>query len=79
MTLSKFLACPEFTIAIAFLTIRSLLRNTLKNLGPIDSALIVLSYLKARANAKLNPDIEAENFEEWVTERFGSRLYRTFF
>ena len=53
--------------------------NTLKNLGPIDSGLIVLSYLKARAQAKLNPDVEAENFEEWVTERFGSRLYRTFF
>ncbi|MFK8183184.1 MAG: NAD(P)/FAD-dependent oxidoreductase [Phormidesmis sp.] len=53
--------------------------NTLKNLGPIDSGLIVLSYLKARAKAKLNPDDEAENFEEWVTERFGSRLYRTFF
>ncbi len=53
--------------------------NTLKNLGPIDSGLIVLSYLKARAQAKLNPNVEAENFEEWVTERFGSRLYRTFF
>lgn len=53
--------------------------NTLKNLGPIDSSLIVLSYLKARAQAKLNPDVEAENFEDWVTERFGSRLYRTFF
>lgn len=53
--------------------------NTLKNLGPVDSGLIVLSYLKARAKAKLNPDDEAENFEEWVTERFGSRLYRTFF
>jgi len=53
--------------------------NTLKNLGPIDSSLIVLSYLKARAKAKLNPDDEAENFEEWVTERFGNRLYRTFF
>ncbi|MEM6599698.1 MAG: FAD-dependent oxidoreductase, partial [Cyanobacteria bacterium P01_C01_bin.69] len=53
--------------------------NTLKNLGPIDSSLIVLSYLKARAKAKLNPDDTAENFEEWVTERFGGRLYRTFF
>ena len=53
--------------------------NTLKNLGPIDSSLIVLSYLKARTKAKLDPDNEAENFEDWVTERFGSRLYRTFF
>ena len=53
--------------------------STLKNIGPVDSTLIVLSYLKARAKAKLRPDTEAENFEEWVTERFGSRLYRTFF
>ncbi len=53
--------------------------NTLQNLGVVDSALIVLSYLKARANAKLNPDVEADNFEDWVTERFGGRLYRTFF
>jgi protoporphyrinogen oxidase len=53
--------------------------NTLKNLGPIDSTLIVLSYLKARAKATLNSEDEAENFEEWVTERFGSRLYNTFF
>ena len=53
--------------------------NTLKNLGPVDSTMIVLSYLKARAKAKMNPEFEAENFEEWVTERFGGRLYRTFF
>jgi protoporphyrinogen oxidase len=53
--------------------------NTLKNLGPIDSGLIVLSYLKARAQARLQPDVEAENFEDWVVERFGDRLYRTFF
>ncbi len=53
--------------------------STLKNIGPIDSTLIVLSYLKARAKAKLKPEREAENFEEWVTERFGQRLYRTFF
>ncbi|MBE9078743.1 NAD(P)/FAD-dependent oxidoreductase [Romeria aff. gracilis LEGE 07310] len=53
--------------------------NTLKNLGPVDSALIVLSYVKSRLKAKLNPGEEAENFEDWVVERFGNRLYRTFF
>ncbi len=53
--------------------------STLKNIGPIDSTLIVLSYLKAKIKTKLEPDREAENFEEWVTERFGRRLYRTFF
>ncbi len=53
--------------------------NALKHLGPIDSTLIVLSYLEARAKAILNPEDEAENLEKWVTERFGSRLYDIFF
>ncbi|MBD2256131.1 NAD(P)/FAD-dependent oxidoreductase [Pseudanabaena sp. FACHB-2040] len=53
--------------------------NTLLNLGPFDSSFIVLSYLKARLKTRLQPGPEAENFEDWVTERFGSRLYRTFF
>ncbi|MCL6432626.1 MAG: NAD(P)/FAD-dependent oxidoreductase [Leptolyngbyaceae cyanobacterium HOT.MB2.61] len=55
------------------------LLNTFTNLGFVPSALIVLSYLKARLQVKLNPGKEAETFEEWVTERFGARLYRTFF
>lgn len=53
--------------------------NTLLNLGIIESFLILLSYIKARVKGKLQPDIEAETFEEWVTDSFGSRLYRTFF
>lgn len=53
--------------------------NTLRNLGPVDSALIVMSYVKSRLQAKLSPGEEAENFEDWVVERFGNRLYRTFF
>lgn len=38
-----------------------------------------MSYLKAKLKARLQPDIEPENFEEWVTDRFGYRLYRMFF
>ncbi len=53
--------------------------NTLLNLGVIESSLILMSYLKAKVKAKLQPDLEAETFEEWVTDSFGSRLYRTFF
>ncbi len=53
--------------------------NTLSNLGLLTSTSIVMSYLKARLQAKLNPSWEAETFEEWVTERFGERLYRIFF
>jgi protoporphyrinogen oxidase len=53
--------------------------NTLTNLGVIQSFLILLSYLKAKLRAKLGLRPEPESFEEWVTDRFGERLYRTFF
>ncbi|KPQ36500.1 MAG: Protoporphyrinogen oxidase [Phormidesmis priestleyi Ana] len=53
--------------------------STLSNLGVTDSSLIILSYLKSRFKSKLHPGSEAENLEEWVIERFGGRLYRTFF
>jgi protoporphyrinogen oxidase len=55
------------------------LSNALANLGPIESTLIALSYLKAFTHAALNPENEAKNFEEWAIERFGSRLYNLFF
>ncbi|HAA30817.1 MAG TPA: FAD-dependent oxidoreductase [Cyanobacteria bacterium UBA8553] len=53
--------------------------NTLSNLGIITSFFILLSYLKAKLKARLQPDVEPETFEEWVTDRFGYRLYRIFF
>lgn len=49
--------------------------NTLLNLGIVESGLILLSYLKA----KLFPIAEEQTFEQWVTNRFGERLYKTFF
>ena len=49
--------------------------NTLLNLGIIESFLIVLSYLKFKAF----PVKVEETFEQWVINRFGERLYRTFF
>ena len=55
------------------------IKSTLLNLGVVDSSLSVLSYFKSRAKSKLNPGPEAENLEDWVIERFGDRLYRTFF
>jgi protoporphyrinogen oxidase len=55
------------------------LYTTLLNLGMIESGLILMSYLKAKVKGKLQPDWEAETFEEWVTDCFGGRLYRTFF
>ncbi|MBE9159353.1 NAD(P)/FAD-dependent oxidoreductase [Nodosilinea sp. LEGE 06152] len=55
------------------------LMKTLKNLGPVTSALILFSYLKAKGHKYLNPGFEAETFEEWVIDCFGERLYRIFF
>jgi len=51
------------------------LGNTLGNLGFIESLQIVLSYLKAQ----IRPYPREDNFEEWVSNRFGRRLYETFF
>lgn len=53
--------------------------NTLSNLGIFPSFFILVSYLKAKLRARLKPDLEPDNFEEWVTDRFGFRLYRMFF
>ncbi|MEC4986620.1 MAG: NAD(P)/FAD-dependent oxidoreductase [Oscillatoria sp. PMC 1068.18] len=50
-------------------------KNALSNLGLINSSLILASYLKA----KLFPHPVEENFEQWVSNRFGERLYKTFF
>jgi len=49
--------------------------NALLNLGPVESLLILISYCRAR----LSPQPEENSFEEWVVNRFGERLYRTFF
>ena len=49
--------------------------NALRGLGMINAVRIVLSYL----NAQMNPTLVEENFEEWVTNRFGKRLYEIFF
>lgn len=49
--------------------------NALRGLGPFEGALITLSYLRWR----LFPYREEETFEHWVTNRFGKRLFETFF
>lgn len=49
--------------------------NTLFNLGIIESTLIILSYLKVR----IWQLPEEKTFEQWVINRFGERLYKTFF
>jgi protoporphyrinogen oxidase/nucleoside-diphosphate-sugar epimerase len=49
--------------------------NALFNMGIYESARIMLSYLKW----KVYPHTEEENFEQWVTNRFGGRLFWHFF
>jgi protoporphyrinogen oxidase len=44
-------------------------------LGPVDTALVLQSYLRAKAF----PSREETNFEQWVSNRFGSKLYSIFF
>ncbi|HET6647914.1 MAG TPA: NAD(P)/FAD-dependent oxidoreductase [Pyrinomonadaceae bacterium] len=49
--------------------------NALLGLGLRQSILIALSYIRWR----LRPYPEEETFEQWVTNRFGRRLFRIFF
>lgn len=49
--------------------------NALAGLGLWNSVLILLSFLKAQI-APIKPE---DTFEAWVANRFGQRLYRTFF
>jgi protoporphyrinogen oxidase len=49
--------------------------NAFFNLGPINSFLCALSYLKVR----LLPIKPEKSFQDWVTNRFGHRLFSIFF
>jgi protoporphyrinogen oxidase len=49
--------------------------NAIANLGLAESLLIPLSYLKAQMRRRAQED----TFAQWVSNRFGDRLYRTFF
>jgi protoporphyrinogen oxidase len=49
--------------------------NALSGLGPVEALMVLLSY----TNAKLSPNKTEKNFEQWVSNRFGVRLYEIFF
>jgi len=49
--------------------------NAIAGMGAVESIKIILDY----ARYKFFPIREEENFEHWVTNRFGSRLYNIFF
>jgi protoporphyrinogen oxidase len=49
--------------------------NALAGLGPLQSVLVAISYLRWQ----IAPYRREGTFEQWVTNRFGRRLFRTFF
>ena len=49
--------------------------NALAGLGPVEAFIVAMSFAKAR----LFPDAEETNLEQWVANRFGHRLYEIFF
>ena len=49
--------------------------EALQKLGVIESARCVASYIQA----KIHPVKDPQNFEDWVTNHFGKRLYTLFF
>ncbi len=49
--------------------------NALTNLGIINSLQVIWSYLQSQ----LSPLPQEKSFEDWVINRFGQRLYETFF
>jgi protoporphyrinogen oxidase len=49
--------------------------QALVQLGPIEAAAILLSYVRWQ----IAPHPREDTFEEWVTNRFGRRLFETFF
>ncbi len=49
--------------------------SALRGLGVFTAISMVVSYLKAN----LRPSPVEENFEQWVSNRFGKKLYETFF
>jgi protoporphyrinogen oxidase len=51
------------------------LSDALRRLGPWESLLVLLSYLRAR----LRPEPNEESLDRWLINRFGRRLYSTFF
>ena len=49
--------------------------NTFRNLGPVESTLCVMSYLKC----KYLKEGDGSTFEGWIINHFGKRLYDIFF
>ncbi|EKU99178.1 protoporphyrinogen oxidase [Leptolyngbya sp. PCC 7375] len=53
--------------------------DTLVKLGVVESLMIIGSYLKSQLKARVFRQTELNTFEDWVSYRFGGRLFQTFF
>ena len=53
-------------------------RDVLTKLGPVQAALCLASYARERLHPSY-PGRQDESFETWVVDRFGRRLFETFF
>lgn len=49
--------------------------NALKNLGLINSISVMLSYM----SSQIRPYKNVKNFEEWISNKFGKKLFNIFF
>ena len=49
--------------------------NALTNLGLSNSFLVIMSYI----NSQINPYRNVTNFEEWISNKFGRKLFHIFF
>jgi len=49
--------------------------NAIVGLGPLQAVLVGASYLRWQ----IQPHRAEDTFEQWVTNRFGRRLFRVFF
>lgn len=52
--------------------------NALFGVGPAASGAIFASYMHTRLRQRLAPNVPT-NFEQWVSDQFGARLFETFF
>lgn len=53
--------------------------NALKNLGPLEAAGCVTSYLRQKWSQRSKSQEGEGSFEDWVVRRFGRRLFEIFF
>jgi len=75
---SDFIDCPRLSRVYykrKFFSYPMEALDSFRKLGPVETVRIILSYLRARL-LPIKPEV---TFADWVTNRFGKRLFSTFF